>query len=221
MIPLFKTHYSIGQSLLTPKKCFELAKDENEIVFVEDSFGGFRAIKKLAEEHEKPLRFGIRLNCNYADNKASKVVLFAKNNEGLVELREIYTRAQTKGGVWKYDKGSLKNLLLCIPFYDSYLHKGIHNFGVYDLPVADQWHFVESHNHPYDYQIQRKIDRLQVPTQKVCTILYEKYDNFVEFQFYKSTCNRSGGKHPTVGKPELEDCGCNTFCWQYYEDSKK
>jgi|DEB0MinimDraft_6_1074348.scaffolds.fasta_scaffold17054_3 DNA polymerase III alpha subunit len=217
MTPLFKTHFSIGKSILTPKRCFELAKDLEEVVFVEDSFGGFRKIKVLSEKFDKPFRWGIRLNCSYADNKASKIILFAKDNKGMEDLREIYSRAQTKSGVWKYNKASLKNLLLCVPFYDSYVHKSLHHFGIYDLPLNDHIHLVEEHSHPYDYQIKRALDRLGVETQPAHTVLYEFDKHFEEFQFYKSVTHRKGGRPPNRGRPELDDCGSNLFSWQNYE----
>ena len=220
MTPLFKTDYSIGNSLLKPKKCFDLAKDLNEIVFVEDSFSGFRTIRKLAEKNEKVFRWGVNIKCSHADNKASKVVLFAKNNEGFKDLLKIYSRAKTKG-VWKFNSADLKNILLCVPFYNSYIHKGIHNFGVFDLPLNDYIHFIEDNNHPYDYQINKVINSLGVKTQKVQTICYEKKEDFKEFQFYHSTCNRSGGKSPTKDKPELDDCGVDTFSWENYESKEK
>lgn len=216
MTPLFKTHFSIGKSLLTPERCFQLAENEDRVVFVEDSFGAFRRVRKLSAKYDKPFIWGININCSYAENKASKVVLFAENSRGIESLREIFTRSKTKSGVWKYDKSSLKNLSLCVPFYNSYIHKSLHNFGVYDLPLDDRVHFVESHHHPYDFQIQQTIDKLGVKTQEVHTICYDKSDHFHDYQFYRATCNRKGGKHPTKGKPELEDCGSNTFSWEHY-----
>ena len=59
MIALVKTHASIGKSILTVEKAFELPQDE--VILVEDSMAGFRSAKKLSEKTGKPLRFGLRL----------------------------------------------------------------------------------------------------------------------------------------------------------------
>ena len=44
MIALVKTHASIGKSILTVEKAFELPQDE--VILVEDSMAGFRSAKK-------------------------------------------------------------------------------------------------------------------------------------------------------------------------------
>ena len=43
MIALVKTHASIGKSILTVEKVFELPQDE--VILVEDSMAGFRSAK--------------------------------------------------------------------------------------------------------------------------------------------------------------------------------
>lgn len=218
-IVLFKTHFSIGKSILTEKKCFELGRDLDEVVFLEDSFSGFRKIKSLSKKMEKPMRFGVSLLCSHGGNKASKVNLFADNNDGLRELRQIFTKSKTEGGVWEFDESSLKNITLAIPFYNSYVHKSLHNFGVYDLPVDKYVHFIEENEHPYDYQIKRAVDLLEVDQVKTQTVCYEKQEYFKEYQWYRATCNRSGGRKASFGKPELEDCGSDQFFYHY--DSRK
>ena len=72
MIPLFKSHFSIGKSILTlddPRKSseggaesiFTLLDDHNldRLVLVEDCPTGFLQAKKVCEEREIRLIFGI------------------------------------------------------------------------------------------------------------------------------------------------------------------
>ena len=219
MIPLFKTHFSIGGSILSPKRCFELASDLEEVVFVEDSFSGFRKIKRISEELEKPFRFGIRVDTFFAKGEGSKVVLFAKNNDGVRELREIFTQTKIEGG-WNIDKSlnesAGENILATVPFYDSYIHRSLHHFGIYELPTDKSCiYFCESNGHPHDIQIQKLIDSLKVKKQEVKTICYETKENFKEFQWYKATCNRKG-RAPSFGNPNIEGCGSDEFCYEEY-----
>lgn len=215
MIPLFKTHYSVGKSLLLPERCFELAEDE--VVFVEDSFAAFRKVNKLSKKYNKPFRWGIRLNCVANGSEPSKIILFARNNEGIRELRRIFSESQTNElAAWDFDPDRLDNILCCVPFYDSYVHRTIHNFGVFDLPMSDYIHFVEDNGHPFDWHIKRALDGLGVKQQKVKSIYYEKKENFRQYQFVKAVTNRKGGRHPADDRPELEDCGSNQFCYESY-----
>lgn len=206
MLPLFKTHHSIGKSLLTPEKCFELAKGYKEIVFVEDSMSGFRKINKLSEKTGISLRFGLRFAL-----PDGKIIVFAKNSEGIKELKKLYTS-------FAYDEFELpnsKNLLIVIPFYDSYIHYNIHNFGVAQ-PPGNFIHFAEDNDHPFDFQIRRKIKDLGIVPVEVKSIYYEKEEDFLEYQFIRAVSKR-GGKNPSVSNPNLNHCGSDQFSFESYE----
>jgi DNA polymerase III alpha subunit len=75
MLPLFKSHYSIGKSILTlddPKKTtedgsdsiFKIAKDNSltQIILVEDTLIGFFEAFKRSKELGIQLVFGLRLS---------------------------------------------------------------------------------------------------------------------------------------------------------------
>ena len=75
MIPLFKSHYSIGKSVLTlkdpsktqddgPDSIFKIALANNldKIVLVEDSLIGFFEAYKMAQSLNIDLIFGLRLS---------------------------------------------------------------------------------------------------------------------------------------------------------------
>ena len=84
MTPLFKSQYSIGKSILTVGDIVDIAKYNSlkEVVCVEDSFYGFRSLKKELKENKIKFVFGLRLpvvqNHNDSDLRPSKLIFFAK-----------------------------------------------------------------------------------------------------------------------------------------------
>jgi hypothetical protein len=219
MIPLFKSHYSIGNSILTIENIFE--KDLDKIVLIEDSMTSFRKAKKESEKVKKQLLFGLRINVA-GENNSSKLIFLAKNNEGVDSLRRIYTKTYTEqDGVYKIDFKDLKGIKTVVPFYDSFLHKSIHNFGSFELKLPeDIVFFVENNNHPFDFQIQRAIEKFGGTIEKAKSIFYNKKEDFKAFQFYKAICNRKMGKSPVFHRPELEDCSSDDFSWESFIEKK-
>ena len=111
MLPLFKSHYSIGKSILTlddPKKVtengsdsiFKIAKDNSlkKIILVEDSLVGFFEAYKRSKELGIDLIFGLRLsvrNSSLEDdaNSQHKVIIFSKTSNGCKLLNRFYSEA--------------------------------------------------------------------------------------------------------------------------------
>ena len=106
MLPLFKTHYSIGKSILTlasPSKVKEGGADSiidialdaglKQLILVEDSMHGFLEAKRRCEENDIQLIFGIRVNMcqDYEVEKDRvpfhKIIIFAKNDDGVKNLK--------------------------------------------------------------------------------------------------------------------------------------
>ena len=152
MIPLFKSHYSTGKSILTlrpkgdskpeePDSIVDIATDHNfqEVFLVEDNMSSFlEAYTNLSQEGIK-LNYGLRLIvCNDLKEKnaesiatESKIVIFAPNQNAYEQLIKINDKA-CKEGFYYYprtDYQSLqeayencRDLIFCIPFYDSFIH---------------------------------------------------------------------------------------------------
>ena len=99
MIPLFKSSFSIGESILKPSDLVEIAQDNNlkRVVLVEDNFYGFRVINKAFLEADIPMVYGVKLPVvqSSTNEKPSKLIFFPKNNRGIVSLRNLYTQAFT------------------------------------------------------------------------------------------------------------------------------
>ena len=158
-IPLFKSHYSIGKSILTledqeekkpnnPSSVIEIAKrNKMKTVFlVEDSMNGFLEAFQNCEKNKIKLVFGLRLTiCEDATVKNTeslerqcKYVILAKNQEGYKRLIKISSSASCDGFYYQprtdlktlEDNWSDKDLQLCVPFYDSFLFNNSLTFSV-------------------------------------------------------------------------------------------
>ena len=114
MIPLFKSQYSLGRSILTleskeslldegPDSIVDLATQSSlkEVYLVDDCMSGFlQAYKNLSQENIK-LIFGLRISicADMSDRseeqikKTSKYIIFCKNVEGYKRLIKISTNA--------------------------------------------------------------------------------------------------------------------------------
>jgi len=151
IIPIFKSHYSLGRSILTLKMPKEVKENESsdsvfdicddagieEMYLIDDNMAGFLEAFTNAEALKIKLVFGLRLTfCPDSSNKSEegrrnsyKNIIFAKNAKGYKQLIKIYTYAAQEGFYYepRMDFENLKSLwsndlLLAIPFYDSFLY---------------------------------------------------------------------------------------------------
>ena len=186
MIPLFKSHYSIGKSILTidhpdsvasdgADSILNIAQENNlkQVTIVEDSLIGFLQAQKLCAELNIQLIFGLRLNVchklskNKKDNAkcTHKVIIFAKNDSGCKLLNKIYSKAFCDGdGI--IDSKGLKDLWiedslsLAVPFYDSFIFMNTLHFCncVPDFSFTSPYFFIEQNYLPFDLKM---IDKVQ------------------------------------------------------------
>ena len=110
ILPLFKSHYSFGRSILTLENTEEIAENKpdsivaickknniNEVFMVEDSMTGFMEAYTNFSENDIKLNFGLRLTfCKDMEEKnedslngSCKYVIFAKNTNGYKKLIKI------------------------------------------------------------------------------------------------------------------------------------
>ena len=125
MIPLFKSTFSIGKSILTlddpidqkddgPDSIFSIALENNlqQVVLVEDSMVGFLEAFKKCASNNLQLVFGYRFTCcNCFENNDSchKLIAFAKNDEGCKDLNKFYSAINTRFN-GRIDAENLQNL---------------------------------------------------------------------------------------------------------------
>lgn len=247
MLALFKSHYSIGRSILTlddPKKVvdggcdsvFKIAKDNKltQLVLVEDSLIGFFEAYKRSKELNINLVFGLRLNIRNSslpedENSQHKTIVFAKNSEGCKLLNKIYSHAFCHfSGFSTYE--SLKefwdnnHLKMAIPFYDSFLHINNLSFGnaVPDISFTKPSLFLEDNGLALDFLLKEKAQEFaknnDLNLTQAKSIYYNKKEDVNAFMTYKIICNRSFGKDRSLEKPELPHFCSNQFSFESWKE---
>ena len=150
VFPLFKSHFSLGRSILTlekptgkensyPISIFDLLilNKLNTLVLVEDNISGLLQASKEADECKIKLVFGLRLDvCESMSQKdepslirRAKYIIFARSSEGYKSLIKIWSTAAQQGFYYSpnIDFKTLRqlwneSLSLVVPFYDSFLY---------------------------------------------------------------------------------------------------
>jgi DNA polymerase III alpha subunit len=244
MIPLFKSHYSIGKSILTldhPEKSrddgsdsiFSIAQEESldTIYLVEDSMIGFFDAFKKAKEFGIKLIFGYRFTCCTDVDSADshhKLIAFALNDQGCKDLNKFYSHinAESNGVITNSDLLRLwtENMLLAVPFYDSFIFKNHLSLSncTPDFKHIKPIFFVERNNLPFDSLIEDAVR--QYASQSDCQVqlaksIYYRYKSDYEaLQTYKVICNRSFGRQATLSSPNLNHFGSDEFCWESFKE---
>jgi len=247
MLPIFKSHYSIGKSILTledPKKVsdgdsdsiFKIAVDNklDKLVLVEDTLIGFFEAYKRAKELKIQLIFGLRLSMRNSaleedESSQHKVIVFAKTDIGCKLLNKIYSQAFCEFSGF-LDYSSLKNiwddnhLKLAIPFYDSFLYVNNFSFGnsVPDFSFTKPTVFIEDNGLALDFLIKEKAEEFAASNNLLTTVVksiyYTNKSDVTSFMAYKIICNRSFGKDRTLDKPELPHFCSNEFCFESWKE---
>lgn len=230
MIPLFKTHASIGRSILRIEDVKRIS-DENEfdeVYLVEDTMVGF---PEAFRTFGKKLRFGYRFsiyNDDESDESESKMIVFADGDEGCRELYDLYTRSfdEKLKTPW-YDYNNLK---FAVPFYDSFLHKNFVGFSNCNPNLPNELiFFVERNNLPFDAILEERIADYVINSSHFCTdlnmqvvksIYYENKEDVEAFQTYKCICNRQPGRQASLSNPRLDHFGSDRFCVEAWKEHK-
>lgn len=229
MIPLFKTHFSIGRSILRIDDIQRICADENikEIFLVEDTMTGFpEAFSALGDK----LRFGFRFsiyNEDLSEDSESKMLAFPHGDVGAKELYSLYTRSFSEKitSPWEFTK----NIQYAVPFYDSFLHKNLTSFSncIIDLPSNVPF-FVERNGLPFDMILEEKIVDYVTNTlgnaeeniELAKSIYYENMEDVSAFQTYKCICNRKPGRQASLSNPRLDHFGSDRFCVEAWKEDK-
>jgi DNA polymerase III alpha subunit len=150
-LPLFKSHYSVGKSILTlndPKdkegnpitnSIFHLLTTNklDTLVLVDDNVSGILQDSKNCSDLGIKFVFGLRIDVcedmNQKDEasliKRAKYIIMAKNSQGYQSILKLWSIAARQGFYYtpNIDFKTLKdnwndNLKMMVPFYDSFLH---------------------------------------------------------------------------------------------------
>tara|TARA_A100000164_G_scaffold227053_1_gene201323 strand:- start:22 stop:750 length:729 start_codon:yes stop_codon:yes gene_type:complete len=236
MVPLFKSHYSIGRSVLRTEEIFNLSKQHNlsKVFLVEDSLIGFLEADKESKDKDIDLVFGLRIDAchtvseNKKDNEKCfhKIIIFAKNGKGCKLINQIYSKAfcENSGAI---DFPSLKalwdkdSLLLAIPFYDSFIFKNTLHFCscVPDFSFCNPIFFLENNFLPFDQIIRDKVIEYcstnDYSMEESKSIFYENREDFSAFQTYKCICSRRF-KQRTLSVPNFDHLASPEFCLESF-----
>ena len=220
MVPIFKSTFSIGKSILTlddtekdggPDSILSICEEHKikNLILVEDSMTGFVTAHNRCKEREINLIFGIRITCcndvNEDDNSDHKIVIFANNDDGCRLLYRIYSYAHTQHE-GKVDFKFLNSIWndsvdLVIPFYDSF----IYNNNLHLKKCVPDF---------------SKITPVFWLEENVKSILYKNREDVEALQTYKILCNRNFGRAATLSSPNLNHFGSQEFSFESYLDKK-
>ena len=238
VLPLFKTHYSLGKSILTlQEKNASLIKGPDSIVefyLVEDNMGSFLQAYNSTKEEKLSFIFGLRLNvCRDRTERGeavlqgtSKYVFFARNEEGYKKLIKIYSDAASTGFYYepRTDFGFLrkiwndKHLALAIPFYDSFLFKNTLEDGecMPELDFTSPTFLIEDNGLPFDIIMRRRVEKFcedKYETQEAKSIYYKNKDDFMAYLTMRCISNRS-----TWSKPNFDHLSSDEFSFESWRE---
>lgn len=216
MLPLFKSHYSVGKSILTlshpdstikggPSSIFSVASKAqlDKVILVEDSLVGFLEAKKVADSLDLQLVFGLRMDiCDditkkplkTSTNGEHKLIIFALDGVGCGLLNKIYSVAQTKG-YGRVDTETLQrfydpsHLKIAVPFYDSFL---FHNSFSYQEPCLldhsffKPTFFIEENHLPFDLVLTHIVKEYCGKTYPIEKVKTIYYENREDFEAYQT-----------------------------------
>jgi DNA polymerase-3 subunit alpha len=249
VLPLFKTQYSIGKSILTlaapdkldrsyPVSIFDIAKEHklSEVVVVDDSISGFLEAHQNAKKAGIKLVYGLQLRCMEnieSKSEASlktihKLVIFIKNNQGYKDLIKISSTAAKKGFYYKpnIDMAHLKtlwteNLMLGVPFYDSFLFNNtLYGYRCVPTFFTPPVFFLENSDLPFDNLIQQKV-KSYAETSGAEIIPSRSIYYYKKDDFLAYLTFRCINERTLLEKPELEHMSSNLFCFEEWENQNK
>lgn len=237
---LFKSHYSIGRSILqidkyNPEKPGDPESGDNiteiaanlglkNVFFVEDGLYGYIPTYKLMKKQGQNMCFGWRVsiveNALEDEQAESKIVIFTRNELGWKKLIKMASYAQTKGKRkeprldWKtLHEHWDENLVLVVPFYDSFIHKNLMTKSVCipDFRGIQPFFFLEDNDVFIDGMIREGIENYGGRVIEAKTCYYKSRKDVTVFQARK-LMEKKGYGGGTMEVPNLELFMSDDFC---------
>ena len=246
ILPLFKSHYSLGRSILTLSNEYEktgpesiikicLDNDFQDLHLVEDCMSGFLQAYINSKEAKLKLIFGLRIEvCSDMEDKseeshdsASKYVVYCLNSQGYKDLIKIHDLASKDGFYYKprIDYANLKrlwtkNLKLCVPFYDSFIFNnnllGRSCFPEFDFAGSITF-FVEDNGLPFDDLLLDNVKTFVKNTDHEMTKAKSIfYKNKKDFKHYLTF--RCINNRSTLNMPQLEHMCSDEFSFESWKE---
>jgi len=247
LIPLFKSHYSIGRSVLTfrnlgaskenePDSIVDMAhsSEMKRVFVVEDTMSGFLEAYTNLKEAKIGLHFGIRITvCNNISEKnaesvtnSCKFIIFAKNTEGYKKIIKLYSIAAKEGFYYepRLDYNVIKSnwddghLMLCVPFYDSFLYKNLLTTSVC-IPATNSTpltFFIEDNDLPFDHLLKPRIEQYAENKHEIVKTKSIYYKNKKDFKTYLTF--KCINKRTTLNKPNMDHMCSDEFCFESWNE---
>lgn len=248
MIPLFKSHYSLGRSILTledkndaddyPDSIIQIAKQNNlkEISLVEDNMSSFLEAYTNTKLNNIKLNYGLRVSVTESINdkseeskqKTSKIIIFFRNKKGHEILTKLFSLAAKDGFYYEprldyeiLSKNWTDDLILAIPFYDSFIFNNTlrNSICIPQFNFTKPIAFIEDNDLPFDFIVKNKI--LNFAKENKLEMFNTKsiyYNHTKDFKTYLTF--RCINNRSVLNKPEIEHMSSNQFCFESYLGAK-
>lgn len=249
MIPLFKSHYSIGRSILTldneaadqdyPDSIIDIARTKKltELFLVEDNMTSFLEAYTNCKINNIKLRYGLRItvtdNINEKSEesriKDSKYIIFFKNKNGYEKMIKIFSYAAKDGFYYepRTDYNFLskiwdeKDLILSVPFYDSFIFNNLLRSYLCTprIDFTKPNFFLEDNALPFDALLRNKVLDYASKTFEETTEAKSIY--YKNRSDFKTYLTfRCINSRTTLNKPEIPHMSSNEFCFESWEQKQ-
>lgn len=242
MIPLFKSHYSLGRSILTledkdekddyPDSIIQICKENKmkELYLVEDNMSSFLEAYSNCRKNNIKLNYGLRISVtdSMSDKseeskiKSSKIILFFKNKKGYQQLTKLYSIAAKEGFYYEprldyeiISKNWTDDLILCIPFYDSFIFNNTlkNSLCIPQFDFTKPIFFIEDNDLPFDSLVKQKALSFAGKNDlKIYKAQSVFYKERKDFKAYLTF--RCINNRSVLNKPNLEHMSSNEFCFE-------
>lgn len=232
-----------------PVSIFSIAKTHHleQIYLCENSFVSFNSAYKQADKLNKQLIFGIKFiitkdPLNKEDKSKlsdSNVIVWMKNSDGYYDLIKLFTAIHGNADNYFWSKFDFKsfyrgtwkilqeyvtdNLLLTIPFYDSFLHKNLLTYGAMAVPEFGKLmptFILEEHGLPFDSLVQKQVleyvKENKFETINAHSIFYYRKSDCKAFQIFKCINERT-----KYDSPDANHFSSNEFSFESYLERMK
>ena len=242
MIPLFKSHYSLGRSILTledkdqkddyPDSIIQICKENKmkELYLVEDNMSSFLEAYSNCRKNDIKLNYGLRISVTESmsdkseesKTKSSKIILFFKNKKGYQQLTKLYSIAAKEGFYYEprldyetISKNWTEDLILCIPFYDSFIFNNTlkNSLCIPQFDFTKPIFFIEDNDLPFDSLVKQKaLSFAEKNDLKIYKVQSVFYKERKDFKAYLTF--RCINNRSVLNKPNLDHMSSNEFCFE-------
>jgi len=242
MIPLFKSHYSLGRSILTledkdekddyPDSIIQICKENKmkELYLVEDNMSSFLEAYSNCRKNKIKLNYGLRISVTElmsdkseeSKTKSSKIILFFKNKKGYQQLTKLYSIAAKEGFYYEprldyetISKNWTDDLILCIPFYDSFIFNNTlkNSLCIPKFDFTKPIFFIEDNDLPFDLLVKQKaLSFAEKNDLKIYKVQSVFYKEKKDFKAYLTF--RCINNRSVLNKPNLDHMSSNEFCFE-------